>query len=318
MRIGIIDLGTLSLRFDVYSEGENEPCLRHRAMPRLGDLVFSTGILGRSGTAALLTQLREVRSLAEQAAVDALVAVGTSVFREAQDCSGVLAEVERQTGIAVQVLSGIEEARLTARGILSREGALPISVVCVDIGGGSTEITWCEDGTPRHSISLDLGVIRLREQFFREYTASDRPLDTARLTAARLEIRHGLSIFAEDFSRFCPTELIGSSGTIRTLEHLGLVNTAGCSSVGVSAFFALLEEFVRYSFAELVRRPGVEASRADVLLPGMILLDELLQRLQVGTIRVSRFSLRHGVLDALRSGSTEVKVTRFFPGGTSR
>lgn len=307
MKIGIIDLGTLSLRFDVYGDEGDEPTLRHRSMPRLGDLVFRDGVLGPAGKARLIAELEAISALVREHQVERIAAVGTSVFRDAQDAADVLQEVERTTGIPLQILSGLQEAELTARGILARERNLPPRFVCVDIGGGSTEMTWCEEGEALHSVSLDLGVIRLREKFFPDFLGGNAPLTVTQIEDARSEIQKGLDSIEPLLRRFHPSEMIGSSGTIRALERLGWVSEAQDFRLSIAELRTNATRFLSFSPEMLLAASGVERGRADVIMPGMLLLLEFTAAVPVDQLRVSHFSLRHGILDLVRQNSHLVR-----------
>ena len=182
MRIAAIDIGTNSIHMIVVQVRPDlsfEVIDREKDMVRLG----AGGLDGRSLTptaiSAALQTLSKFRRIAQSHKVDEIVACATSATREADNGGDFIAEVDRQIGIRIRVISGTEEARLIhlAAGYGVDIGAT--TAVVVDIGGGSVEITL---GSATHLTvgrSFKVGVIRLTERFVK----SD-PLERRRRTAA--------------------------------------------------------------------------------------------------------------------------------------
>ncbi len=177
MRIAAIDIGTNSIHMIVVQVRPDlsfEVIDREKDMVRLG----AGGLDGRSLTPTAMTTalqtLSKFKRLAESHKVDEIVAAATSATREADNGGDFIAEVDRQTGIRIRVISGTEEARLIhlAAGYGVDIGGTP--AVVVDIGGGSVEITL---GTATHLTqgrSFKVGVIRLTERFVTQRSAVRR------------------------------------------------------------------------------------------------------------------------------------------------
>src|SRR5262245_58920600 len=168
MRIAAIDIGTNSIHMIVVKVRPDlsfEVIDRERHMVRLGEGGLDGRNLTPTAMAAALQTLTKFRRLAETNKVDEIVAAATSATREADNGGDFIAEVDRQTGIRIRVISGTEEARLIhlAAGYGVDIGGS--TAVVVDIGGGSVEITL---GTATHLTvgrSFKVGVIRLTERF---------------------------------------------------------------------------------------------------------------------------------------------------------
>src|SRR6187551_1753915 len=177
MRIAAIDIGTNSIHMIVVQVRPDlsfEVIDREKDMVRLG----AGGLDGRSLTptavAAALQTLSKFRRIAESHKVDEIVACATSATREADNGGDFIADVDRQTGIRIQVISGTEEARLIhlAAGYGVDVGSS--TAVVIDIGGGSVEVTF---GTARQMTagkSFKVGAIRLTERFVKSDPLSDR------------------------------------------------------------------------------------------------------------------------------------------------
>src|SRR5262245_14977852 len=225
MRIAAIDIGTNSIHMIVVKVRPDlsfEVIDREKDMVRLGAGGLDGRNLTDSAMASAMQTLAKFKRLAESHKVDEIVASATSATREAENGGDFIAEVGRQTGIRVRVISGTEEARLIhlAAGYGVDIGGS--SAVVVDIGGGSVEVTL---GTATHLTlgrSFKLGAIRLTERFVRSDPLSNR--DERRLLK-HLKKEFGAyldQVAARGFSR-----VIGTSGTILALGALALSAESG-------------------------------------------------------------------------------------------
>jgi exopolyphosphatase/guanosine-5'-triphosphate,3'-diphosphate pyrophosphatase len=172
-RIGVIDLGSNSLRLVVFERlgAALFPLVNEKVMCGLGRGIDSTGRLNPEGVALALTNLRRFVAFARAIAVDHLAVLATAAVRDAGDGKAFAAEVERQCGVQVKIIDGIEEARLSAAGVLA--GIPDADGMVVDLGGGSVELVEVRPGTPSaihvdtarigEAISLPLGPLRLAE-----------------------------------------------------------------------------------------------------------------------------------------------------------
>ena len=144
MRVAIIDLGTNSVRFDVHFLGESgKTRLLHREklMIRLGQGVFLKGKMDPAAIQRAVEAMEHFRQIATSLRVRKLVAFGTSALREAADSNTLVETVKEETGIEIKVISGKEEAKFIAQGILANEKPPKGRYALVDIGGGSTEVS---------------------------------------------------------------------------------------------------------------------------------------------------------------------------------
>jgi len=225
-----------------------------------------------------------------------LRAVGTQALRQAHN-SGVLIErVRQETGIEVEVISGDEEAHLSAAGILSALSPTPACCLFFDIGGGSTEFGLVEAGQLRYFRSFPVGVVRLAEDY--DDSTRSAAVDAA-LTALAADLAdRGL------LQRACDpeTQLVGTAGTVTTLAALHLRMTEydwrrinnTCLPLRV-----LTEQYDRLqplSPAERESLPGMEPGRGDLILPGLQLVLGILDRFHQARLTVSDFGLLEGTL----------------------
>ena len=169
-RIGVIDLGSNSLRLVVFERlgAALFPLFNEKVMCGLGRGIASTGRLNPEGVTLALINLRRFVAFARAIAVDHLAVLATAAVRDASDGRAFAAEVERQCRVQVKIINGAEEARLSAAGVLA--GIRDADGIVADLGGGSVELVLvgpsamrAESGRVGGGISLPLGPLRLAE-----------------------------------------------------------------------------------------------------------------------------------------------------------
>ena len=256
----------------------------------------------------------------------AVRAVATSAVREARNRDAFIRAVERETGVAVEVISGKEEARLIYMGVLQ---ALPVydkAALVVDVGGGSTEFVLGKGGMPLFCTSLKLGHIRLAERFLGpEGFGSLEQLEELRRSIRASLADAGVREHLQEALPGGFDVAIGSSGTI---EVVAAMAAAARAAPGATTLFSSLTgsapaaapgadlstpEFSAAELRGLVRRlsrartpaerravPGLPERRARSALAGAVLLEEIFAVLGIESMRVSPYALREGaIVDSL-------------------
>lgn len=299
MRIALIDLGTNAVRFDVAdvsASGAVARLHRERLAVRLGEGVFKTGRLSRAAMGRTGAAFESFRKTCRVLKVERVAAFGTSALRDSANSEVLLTLLKRRTGIDVRVISGHEEARLIARGILAHENpAAKGRVALVDIGGGSVEITLCRGRRILRSTSFKLGVARLQQVFLR--TVPPRPVHGETSPIAKLR-RHVRSLLAEGAPRGGWPEvarIIGSAGTVRALDRIH--RASGGAHLTAKHLKRWAETFSVLSRAGLSRVPGMDPKRPDTILAGTVVLEEIARALDAPRVDPTDYSLRDGMLE---------------------
>ncbi len=295
MRFGIIDLGTNSVRFDVYEvddDGNYRRLYREKLMVRLGDGLFAGGKLKPDAVERSCAALKDFTQTAQKLGVARINAVATSALRDATDAAAFVQRVKTELGLQIKVIDGLEEARLIAQGIVTGDRSLKGNFALIDIGGGSTEISLCRNKTVLKSFSLNLGSARLQQLFLSNLESA-----SARET--------GISEIRAHISRLCKEQLgtpprninlvIGSSGSIRSLAKLanGGVATEEFSREDLGKTVA---EMASMNRSQLTTMPGMDPNRVDMILAAGVLLEELMDFLDAKEVRLTEFSLKEGLL----------------------
>ncbi len=305
MRIAALDLGSNSFHLlvaDVHPDGTFEPVTREKEMLRLGDDVASHGRISPSLADRAIAAVRRLCQLAEALGAQEVIAKATSAIRTAANGSEIVDRIEAETGVEVEVISGLEEARLIFAAVRASLVLEPAPALCVDIGGGSVEFVIGDSAGLRWATSVPLGVGRLTA----ELVQSDPPSRGDR-NALEARIRDELAPVIDEVRRRKPRMAVGTSGTINDLGRLAAVNDdgeipAGANGLRIEAdqLRALQRRIVRMSAAERRRLPGIEEKRADLIPAGVTLLATIFDVFEIETMVTSDWALREGiVLDAV-------------------
>jgi exopolyphosphatase/guanosine-5'-triphosphate,3'-diphosphate pyrophosphatase len=291
--IAAVDLGSNSFHMVVARDHHGQPSIvdRLREMVRLASGLEAGGTLDEASQERALACLRRFGQRLRDMPADRVRVVGTSTLRRVRNGDGFLARVEEALGHPVEVISGIEEARLIYLGVTHHTDSTEGSNLVVDIGGGSTELIIGQGFEPEYLESLPLGCVGASQEFFADGKLSQKRFDRARM-AARLELRP----MAATFRRRGWKRAIGSSGTIRAagdVAHgLGLVDR-GVTLAAVERIIAALIEARR---SEHLSLPGLGADRAPVFAGGVAILAEIMSTLRIMQLDISSGALREGLL----------------------
>jgi exopolyphosphatase/guanosine-5'-triphosphate,3'-diphosphate pyrophosphatase len=319
MRIAAIDIGTNSIHMIVVKVRPDlsfEVIDREKDMVRLG----AGGLDGRNLTTTAMTAamqtLAKFKRLAESNKVDEIVAAATSATREAENGGDFIAEVGRQTGIRIRVISGTEEARLIhlAAGYGVDVGGN--TAVVIDIGGGSVEITL---GTATHLTmgkSFKTGVIRLTERFVRTDPLSSH--DERRLVKY---LNREMGTYVDQIAQSGFDRVIGTSGTILSLGAVALTEEEGAppedlrnAKVPAKALRRLRKRLVAADIEQRLHMPGLDPRRADLSVAGSVLLDTILRGLGTDDLTLCDLALREGlVLDYIHRNSARIRKVQRYP-----
>ena len=242
-----------------------------------------------------LTRMRRVAEISEAR----VVAVATSAVREAENAQEFLDRARHEAGVEVEVISGTEEARLIHLGILQAVPVFDRRHLMIDIGGGSTEVLLAEGPDVLAVRSFKLGAIRLTRRFFR----TDR-VHPGAVDACRRYIDAMLAPLARDVDRLGYEVAVGSSGTIEAVAAMihaadpdqRQLRTLDNATFSYGDAHALVRRLAGLSVAKRRTVPGLEASRADIILAGAIIVEQAMSTFGIEEMTVSGYALREGAL----------------------
>jgi len=300
-KLAVIDIGTNSIHMvlaDILPDGGYKIVDRCKDMTRLGDGAFVTRQLSDAGIARALATLNALVTLARNKGCDHMVAVATSAVREAQNGGDFVNMVLEQTGLAVRVISGIEEARLIFLGVQNSVALTDEPALVVDVGGGSVELVVGNRDAMHHARSLKLGAIRLVDQFLPK-----APCPAPMLHVLEQAVTGQLGAAVDMFGTKHFSSVIATSGMAGNLAHIIRMKSAGRSPAQLNLTKVALKD-IRQVEAELARSslktrlaiPGLDPKRVDTLLPAAVVLRRLLELTGHDELTLCDKAMREGVI----------------------
>lgn len=288
-----VDLGSNSFHMVVARNQHGEPSIvdRLREMVRLASGLDDTGLLDDASQERALACLRRFGQRLRDMHAHQVRVVGTNTLRRAQNADGFLARAEEALGHPVEVISGIEEARLIYLGVSHYTDSTDGANLVVDIGGGSTELIIGEGYEPQLLESLYVGCVGVSRAHF-----ADGKLSAKRFERARLAVRLELRPIAATFRRRGWKRAIGSSGTVRAARDIAQELGLADNGVTPAAVESITGELIKARHLDAVRLPGLGAERAPVFAGGMAILAEIMSTLKIERLDISSGALREGLL----------------------
>jgi exopolyphosphatase / guanosine-5'-triphosphate,3'-diphosphate pyrophosphatase len=294
-RIGVIDLGSNSLRLVVFERlgGALFPLLNERVLCGLGRGIALTGRLNPEGIALALVNLRRFVAVARAVGVEHLEVLATAAVRDASDGGRFAAEVERQCRVPVKIIDGTEEARLSAAGVLA--GIPDADGLVGDLGGGSVELVRVRPRTPSASgdigqigrgVTLPLGPLRLAE-LGDSFKAVSEAAERAFAAATMLRAAPGKNLY-----------LVG--GAARAIARLHMEHThyplriVHQYTIGRREAEVFFEIIGRLSRKSLERITTIGRKRLEVVPLAALILRKLIAAAQPQNVVFSAFGLREG------------------------
>jgi len=308
MIIAALDIGSNSIHLVVVETDHEKPfrvLARGKEVVRLGRSTARDRKLSNAAIDRAVACIRKFRLRAQTYGAQEFIAVATSAVREAANRQEFLSRVAEETGVHVELLSGIEEARLIALAVSveKRTRAKQHSLI-LDIGGGSTELAVTRNGEPALLISLKLGAVRLTEQFITSDPVSDK-----QLRRLRSELREVIAQRAPEIEEVGFDICYGTSGTINALSgmmirrHLEAAHGHPTreqvdAPLMLDDLRTLNQELAALSMAERAKIPGLNAARAEIIVAGGQLLEALLETIGVTELTACNWALREGIVIA--------------------
>jgi exopolyphosphatase/guanosine-5'-triphosphate,3'-diphosphate pyrophosphatase len=308
VRIAAADLGSNSFHLlvvEAHPDGSFDTLVQEKEVLRLGDVVARTGRLTEEAGEAALACLRRFTQIARGLEVDELVAYGTAALREAEGSDAWVDRVREELGVRIRVISGRDEARLVFAAVRASVVLEPAPAVCLDLGGGSLEVTVGDAAGLLWSDSVRLGVARLSAELVR--TDPLRPDDVKRV---RKRVEQVLGPIADEVADLEPRLLVGTSGTLCDLARMAALRAGGDAtalassvnqlSVDRAQLEAVHEDLLRLPTEKRAGLAGLEARRADIVPAGSILLLTAMELFGLDRLTVGEWGLREGmVLEAI-------------------
>jgi exopolyphosphatase/guanosine-5'-triphosphate,3'-diphosphate pyrophosphatase len=292
-----VDIGSNSVRLKIarLQAGRLHPLHEDREVTRLGEGVFGSGFLTPESMAETVKVLRRFHRATQQVVTDSVRVVATSAMRDARNSQAFLEWVRSATGWRVEIISGVEEARLIHLGLVSGPRVDNFPTLMMDLGGGSCELTVSQGRRIRDAVSLPLGAVRLTNEFLRH-----DPPRKGELTRLRGFITREVNRIVDRITAAKIRKVIATSGTAAALaavaSHLGRSKSRQRNVVTRGDMTRIAKRLSRLPVAERRKIEGIGPRRAEIIVAGATVYHELLERLHLKGFRYSPLGLRDGIL----------------------
>jgi len=296
--IGAIDVGSNAMRLGIATrdpDGTPHLIQRFREPVRLGHDAFTTGILSKQTMDDAVEAFQRFRGILDRHHIDKYRAIATSAMRDSENGHILARRILDKTGIKLELISGDEEAQLVHYSICRRADLTGKLTLLVDMGGGSVEVTLCDDGKVVAAQSFKIGTVRLLEilgegnnfnLLLREY-----------LDGTRKKLRE---MIGKRKINLC----IATGGNASAIGELAYKSFKTESPHQISRKFLreLIKHLAKLNLEARIRELGLRPDRADVILPATMVFHDIMSLARVKNMAMPDASLLDGIaLDMMDS-----------------
>lgn len=285
----VIDIGSNSVRLVVYDGLRRHPqvMFNEKILCGLGRSVGKDGLMDEAAMASAVRTLQRFALLIRNMKVSRVEAVATAAVREAQNGAVFIQRIRRETGVKVRIISGREEARLSALGVLS--GIPDANGIVGDLGGGSLELVEVADGDFAERVTLPIGPVRLQGQYGGNATRIARAIKAALESVPWLKDRKDKTFY-----------IVG--GAWRAVSRVNIVQQR--STLPILHGFALEGDRAR-QLSKLIAKQhpesltgieGVSSRRLAALPVAALILHQILSKMKPERVVTSSLGLREGLV----------------------
>ena len=291
--LAAVDLGSNSFHMVVarYSHGQLVIIDRLREMVRLAAGVEENGRIDKEVANRALACLERFGQRLRDMHADSVRVVGTNALRVAHRKQAFLERAREALGHPIEIISGMEEARLIYSGVAHTMPSEPGRRFVVDIGGGSTELIIGEGLTPLELESLQMGCVSLSERFFRDGKISAKRVDRARV-AARLELEPVQAAFRRRGWDRCA----GSSGTVRAIGEAIQELDPTARTITAAGLENTLKYLVEAGHIRELRLAAITEDRRPVFPGGVAIMAAMFDVLGLDEMQIAEGAMRDGIL----------------------
>lgn len=288
-RVAAIDLGSNAIRLtiaEVISPTHYKILEKFRFPVRIGTDVFLTGEVSASKMDEVIEVFRKFSTHLTHFQVQEVQAVATSALRDAKNSNLIIKKIEDTTKIKIKVITGLEEANLIYQ-IIAHE--LPImtgKTLMIDIGGGSTELSFVNEGILEKVQSFNIGTIRILKDYKNEMP---QLIESVRAQVTGQKIK-----------------LVGTGGNLRRLGKLRkkIFDRADPSIIHKSEVFQMYNHIKDLSALQLMKKYDLKHDRAEVIIPALQILTAILNDINVDIINLPKIGLSDSLILNMSSPST--------------
>lgn len=288
----VIDLGTNTFHLLIFSRSGAlapiQPVFKRRIFVKLAE----EGIdwIGPSAADRALAAMQQFADLLRERGIQDVKAIGTAAMRRAGNSEVVLQNIRAQTGIEVEVISGMQEAQFIADGVQSACSGQETKAMIMDIGGGSVEFILMNFTQLSWMVSLPIGVGILYNKFH-----CNDPIGPDEEKALRDFLAKELIDVKDKLLKHQVKHLIGASGTFDVIADLFSLPQSTYAEMKPSQITETLSDLTKMTIAERNKHPAIPDSRVDMIVVAVILIQEVLALNHFERLGISKYALKEGL-----------------------
>ena len=296
MRLGVLDVGSNTVHLQVVDASPGarpNPNINHKEDLRLAEYLSADGYISAEGARLLREAIKRALVAAKSAEIDELLPFATSALREAVNGAEIIARINEDFEIDLQVLSGEDEARITFLAARRWYGWSSGRLLMVDIGGGSLEIAVGVNEVPDVALSLPLGASRLTKDHLRGDPFTKK------------SIRNLRDHIERDIAEILPTIVqhqdsdrsIATSKTLRTLARIcGDWIDGNGKKLRIDSLRKITPRLAEMSQEDRAELPGVSNTRAKQITAGAFVAEAVMRNLDIEELEICPWALREGIV----------------------
>jgi exopolyphosphatase/guanosine-5'-triphosphate,3'-diphosphate pyrophosphatase len=305
MRVAVIDCGTNTFNLLIADFQGKEYDIIHssKVAVKIGKGGINNCQILPDAMDRAMKALIHHRMTINEFGADKILVFATSAVRSADNGNEFIERARAEADLDVTVISGEREAELIYEGVKHSGSLTNETCLIMDIGGGSCEFIICNQEKAFDRFSFEIGVSRLIDKF----NPSD-PMTEAEAISMRTYLDHTLVSLFEKTAKYNPQYLVGSSGTFDTFTDLLLAAQGHVGkkpnefSYTVNDFNEIHDKILMSTLEERLKIPGMAAFRAEMITASVIAVKSITDHYKFLQIKSSAFSLKEGMLFALRDG----------------
>ena len=296
MRLGVLDVGSNTIHLqvvDTHPGARPNPTFNHKEELRLTEYLNEENKISDEGIAALRLAIKNAIAHSKSVKTEELLPFATSALREANNGTEIIAAINKDFEIDLQVLTGEEEAKLTFLAARRWFGWSSGRLLVIDIGGGSLEIASGIDESPEVAVTLPLGASRLTKSHLQGDPFTAKSVRSLRdYIETQLESVLPTLVRHEDSDR-----AIATSKTLRTLARLcGDWYGGNGKNITIDSIRKISTRLAEMDSEERTKLPGVSANRARQIVAGAFVTESVMRNLDLDNLEICPWALREGIV----------------------
>ncbi len=296
MRLGVLDVGSNTVHLQVVDAAPGarpNPTVNYKEEVRLAEYISADGFLSAEGTRLLREAIRRSLNEAKKVETEELLPFATSALREAKNGPDIIAKINEDFQIDLQVLSGEDEAKITFLAARRWYGWSSGRLLMVDIGGGSLELAVGVNEVPDVAVSLPLGASRLTK----DHLDGD-PFSKKSIRNLRDHIEANLAEILPTLLTHQETDrAIATSKTLRTLARLcGDWIDGNGKKLRIDSLRKITPKLADMTQEQRSELPGVSVTRAKQITAGAFVAESVMRSLDIDELEICPWALREGII----------------------